>query len=123
MSANCSCAQPRPTTHVRMAPSPRTLVDSAERVRGLGQGKGAGHMAAWKPMKMAAREWQRHCSRAIRKSWIRALAELITNADDSYARLEKRGVATTGSIVVEFVRSSKSGSFRIIDQAEGMQRE
>lgn len=74
----------------------------------------------WKEMKMAGRQWRRHFERAIRKSWIRALAELITNSDDSYTRLEKVGGTSSGLIVVEYLRSKDRANFRVLDEAEGM---
>lgn len=56
---------------------------------------------------------------AIKKDPIRALVELITNSDDSYSRMEGRGIPTTGNIIVEVVRKHKNSIFRVIDQAEG----
>lgn len=56
---------------------------------------------------------------AIKRDPVRALVELITNSDDSYKRLEGRGLFATGNIAVEVVRKHKNAIFRVIDQAEG----
>ena len=77
-------------------------------------------MSEWKKLKVGGRQWNRLISRAIRGSWIRALAELVTNGDDSYGRLERLGQATSGRLVVELERSRDSATFRVIDEAEGM---
>jgi len=51
---------------------------------------------------------------------MRALAELITNADDSYTRLEAEGFEVDGDIVVEYERNREEVRFYVIDEAEGM---
>jgi hypothetical protein len=58
---------------------------------------------------------------AMRGDIIRGLVELITNADDSYARMEQRGQQTSGRILVE-VEHKRGQPYRIIvhDRAEGM---
>lgn len=57
----------------------------------------------------------------IKKDITKALVELITNCDDSYRRLEKRGINNSGNIIIEFVRKRTSPSiFRVIDNAEGI---
>lgn len=50
----------------------------------------------------------------------KALVELITNSDDSYARLEGRGVDVPGSVRVVYERYRGGGRFTVTDQAEGM---
>jgi hypothetical protein len=74
----------------------------------------------WRKLRLGGRQWQRLFTRAIRGSWIRALAELITNSDDSYTRLLKAGVVGSGTIVVDFDRARDTAWFRVIDEAEGM---
>ncbi|MDQ0799718.1 ATP-binding protein [Arthrobacter sp. SLBN-112] len=50
----------------------------------------------------------------------KALVELITNSDDSYARLEKAGSQVTGRIVVDYERHHAGAVVTVSDQAEGM---
>lgn len=50
----------------------------------------------------------------------KALVELITNSDDSYARLEKAGMQTTGQILVKYERHQTGALLVVTDQAEGM---
>jgi hypothetical protein len=50
----------------------------------------------------------------------KALVELITNSDDSYARLEKAGGQVTGRIVVGYERHHAGAVLTVSDQAEGM---
>ena len=50
----------------------------------------------------------------------KALVELITNSDDSYARLEKTGAPVTGSIRVGYERHHTGAVLMVTDQAEGM---
>lgn len=50
----------------------------------------------------------------------KALVELITNSDDSYARLEKTGAPVTGSIEVGYERHHAGAVLMVTDQAEGM---
>jgi hypothetical protein len=56
---------------------------------------------------------------AIRKDVVRALVELITNANDSYHRLEDAGTATTGRIIIEIQRRFQDSLLRVWDNAEG----
>ena len=57
---------------------------------------------------------------AIRKDVVRALVELITNANDSYHRLEDAGTATTGRIIIEIQRRFTDSLLRVRDNAEGL---
>jgi hypothetical protein len=57
---------------------------------------------------------------AIRKDVLRALVEIITNSNDSYARLESAGVAVKGEIVIELFRKRHNSILRVRDFAEGM---
>ncbi|KIS26156.1 hypothetical protein TV39_18265 [Arthrobacter sp. SPG23] len=50
----------------------------------------------------------------------KALVELITNSDDSYARLEKSGTQVTGRIHVGYERHHAGAVLTVGDQAEGM---
>ena len=50
----------------------------------------------------------------------KALVELITNCDDSYARLEKTGVQVTGHILIKYERHQAGARLVVADQAEGM---
>jgi hypothetical protein len=50
----------------------------------------------------------------------KALVELITNADDSYARLERAGVAVTGCVRVQYERHRHGALLTVADQAEGL---
>jgi hypothetical protein len=59
------------------------------------------------------------------RNLVDAAVELITNCDDSYRRLEDRGIETSGKIEVTVARE-KGGickHFRVKDYAEGMTRE
>jgi hypothetical protein len=57
---------------------------------------------------------------AIKRDVVRALAELITNADDSYRRLEQRGVKTDGQISIQIKRKHQGSEIEVVDHAEGM---
>ena len=50
----------------------------------------------------------------------KALIELITNCDDSYARLEKTGSQVTGHIRVKYERHHAGALLAVADKAEGM---
>lgn len=50
----------------------------------------------------------------------KALIELITNSDDSYARLEKTGTQVTGHIRIKYERHQAGALLAVADQAEGM---
>lgn len=50
----------------------------------------------------------------------KALVELITNCDDSYARLEKTGAPVTGRIRIKYERHQAGALLVVADQAEGM---
>jgi len=57
---------------------------------------------------------------AIRKDVLRALVEIITNSNDSYARLEAQGRSAPGEIVIEVQRRRGNSILRVRDFAEGM---
>lgn len=50
----------------------------------------------------------------------KALIELITNADESYTRLEKTGAQVSGRIRINYERHQAGGLLVVTDQAEGM---
>ncbi len=50
----------------------------------------------------------------------KALVELITNSDESYARLEKGGMAVSGQIRIRYERHQNRAQLVLTDQAEGM---
>jgi len=50
----------------------------------------------------------------------KALVELITNCDDSYARLENTGTPVTGHIRITYERHQAGALLVVADQAEGM---
>lgn len=50
----------------------------------------------------------------------KALVELITNADDSYGRLERTGLPASGLIRVHYERHQAGALLSVVDQAEGM---
>jgi len=56
---------------------------------------------------------------------VRALVEMITNASDSYSRLERRGAHVDGVIEVaaERLRSGEYNRVAVRDHAEGMRRQ
>ncbi|MCK6569415.1 MAG: hypothetical protein L6Q45_17175, partial [Anaerolineales bacterium] len=57
---------------------------------------------------------------AIRKDVLRALVEIITNSNDSYSRLEDKGVQVSGEIIIDVWRKHKNSVIRVRDFAEGM---
>jgi len=50
----------------------------------------------------------------------KALVELITNSDDSYARLEKTDTQVTGQVRIQYERHQRGALLVVADQAEGM---
>ena len=50
----------------------------------------------------------------------KALVELITNSDDSYARLERAGAQVTGRMRVQYERHQGGALLVVAGQAEGM---
>src|SRR5690606_40803366 len=55
-----------------------------------------------------------------RKDVMRALVEILTNANDSYSRLEQAGGVASGEMVIEVQRKHKNSVIRVRDFAEGM---
>lgn len=60
---------------------------------------------------------------AIRGDIKRAAIELITNADDSYKRLENKNSKVNGKIEIEYERKLDSAILKFRDFAEGMSEE
>lgn len=50
----------------------------------------------------------------------KALVELITNSDDSYSRLENRGIPVSGKILISYERHQNGAIITVTDHAEGM---
>ena len=50
----------------------------------------------------------------------KALVELITNSDDSYARLERAGQTVTGRMLVQYERHRRGALLTVADEAEGL---
>lgn len=50
----------------------------------------------------------------------KALVELITNSDDSYARLKKTNTQVTGQVRIQYERHQRGALLVVADQAEGM---
>jgi hypothetical protein len=68
---------------------------------------------------VAVRYFKRQFEKAVGRSILKVLTELITNADDSYRRLTlSPGSSGADEIVVEFDRRKRQ--FAVIDQAEGL---
>lgn len=57
---------------------------------------------------------------AIRKDVIRAIVELITNCNDSYQRMDDKGLVHNGLIVIEVQRRHQNSILYVRDFAEGM---
>lgn len=74
----------------------------------------------WQDLPVSSRLIMMESKRAIKGSILRTLAELITNSDDSYTRLEEEGIQTEGFIEIGVERGFSFGSFYVLDFAEGM---
>ena len=57
---------------------------------------------------------------ATQKDAVRAVLELISNSDDSYRRLEEKGINHDGLIEVQYKKDGSCGRFSVRDAAEGM---
>jgi hypothetical protein len=77
-------------------------------------------MISSRKLQYADRVALQQADQAIRKDVLRALVEIITNSNDSYARLEQAGEQVSGEIVVEVQRKHKNSLIRVRDHAEGM---
>jgi hypothetical protein len=74
-------------------------------------------------MSYAGRMARQQADSAIKRDVIRALIELITNANDDYIRIESKGGRAEGTIIVaaEWRRKGES-VLRVMDKAQGMSR-
>ena len=72
-------------------------------------------------MKDSARFIRRHMNKALRRSYLKALTEPITNSDDSYRRLEKdsTGKQDKPKSIIVFA-DGKRDQFDVLDHAEGI---
>src|SRR3990172_195021 len=77
-------------------------------------------MTSSRKLQYADRVALQQADQAIRKDVLRALVEIITNSNDSYARLESTGAAVSGEIVIEIQRRHQNSVIRVRDFAEGM---
>ncbi len=74
-------------------------------------------------MEYADRVAVQQADQAIRKDVVRALVELITNANDSYQRMKDAGLQISGNITIEVERKHSNSILRVRDNAEGMTAE
>lgn len=77
-------------------------------------------MVSSRKLQYADRVAIQQADQAIRKDVMRALVEIITNANDSYSRLEQAGGKSSGEISIEVHRKHKNSTIRVWDFAEGM---
>lgn len=77
-------------------------------------------MVSSRKLQYADRVAIQQADQAIRKDVMRALVEIITNANDSYSRLEQADGASSGEIIIEVHRKHKNSIIRVRDLAEGM---
>ncbi len=73
-------------------------------------------------IKAGKRAFKMLADQAIGNDLLKGLLELITNADESYARLEASGAKKDGRIEIEVARRPRKNQtiIRVIDWAEGM---
>ncbi len=71
-------------------------------------------------MKVHPRHTIRRIKTGVQGDVIRALVELITNADDSYIRMEAKEKIEEGRIEIIYKKSGNLGYFEVRDHAEGM---
>ncbi len=77
-------------------------------------------MVSSRKLQYADRVALQQADQAIRKDVLRALVEIITNCNDSYARLEHAGQRVNGEIIIDIQRKHKNSVIRVRDYAEGM---
>jgi hypothetical protein len=77
-------------------------------------------MVSSRKLQYADRVAIQQADQAIRKDVMRALVEIITNANDSYSRLEQAGGVSNGEMIIEIQRKHKNSLIRVRDFAEGM---
>jgi hypothetical protein len=70
-------------------------------------------------IQVAGRYWRRQFEKAVGRSLLKVLTELLTNADDSYRRMEAAGShVDIGRIAIDLERRRRT--LAVIDQAEGL---
>lgn len=77
-------------------------------------------MTSSRKLQYADRVALQQADQAIRKDVLRALVEIVTNCNDSYARLEDAGMPADGRIIIEIHRKHRNSLIRVRDFAEGM---
>ncbi len=77
-------------------------------------------MVSSRKLQYADRVAIQQADQAIRKDVMRALVEIITNANDSYSRLEQAGGVSSGEMIIEVMRKHRNSVIRVRDFAEGM---
>src|SRR5262245_23916711 len=77
-------------------------------------------MTRSRKLQYADRVALQQADQAIRKDVLRALVEIITNSNDSYSRLEDKGVQVGSEIIIDILRKHKNSVIRVRDFAEGM---
>jgi len=77
-------------------------------------------MAISRKLQYADRVALQQADQAIRKDVLRALVEIITNSNDSYARLEDANLNASGEIIIDIWRKRNNSVIRVRDFAEGM---
>ena len=77
-------------------------------------------MTRSRKLQYADRVALQQADQAIRKDVLRALVEIITNSNDSYARREDEGLPASGEIIIDVLRKHKNSVIRVRDFAEGM---
>lgn len=77
-------------------------------------------MVSSRKLQYADRVAIQQADQAIRKDVMRALVEIITNANDSYSRLEQSGETASGEMIIEVRRKHNNSVIRVRDFAEGM---
>jgi len=77
-------------------------------------------MVSSRKLQYADRVAIQQADQAIRKDVMRALVEIITNANDSYSRLEDVGSSSSGEIVIDVLRKHSNSKIVVRDFAEGM---
>lgn len=77
-------------------------------------------MTRSRKLQYADRVALQQADQAIRKDVLRALVEIITNSNDSYSRLDDKGVQVGGEIIIDVLRKRKNSVIRVRDFAEGM---
>ena len=77
-------------------------------------------MTSSRKLQYADRVAIQQADQAIRKDVMRALVEIITNANDSYSRLEDADISASGEMVIDVLRKHINSKIIVRDFAEGM---